>query len=114
MGRLEGQADILDAPDGLVLRESGRLQFGTHQADAAQRYHFRFLHPSLAQVMRADGSHFHDLDLSSGMAIIVHQCGNDLYRGRYRVLDGDRYVVGWRVIGPRKRYRMASLYARTA
>jgi hypothetical protein len=110
-GRLEGRASVTAAATGLRLEERGRLVFGSHVSDAAQHYRI-VLGDVGAQVFRADGSHFHDLDLSSGSARILHRCGHDLYRGRYRALNRDAYCVAWRVIGPRKNYRMTSLYNR--
>jgi len=110
-GQLDGHASVTVMTKGLLLSETGRLAFGEHVSDASQRYRIIF-GSECAQVFRADGSRFHDLDLSSGTARILHHCGEDLYRGRYRVTDDDHYSVGWRVIGPRKNYRMASLYSR--
>ncbi len=68
--------------------------------------------PTSADVHRSDGSLFHRLDLSLGTADIDHQCADDRYRGRYRVLGKDRFAVVWHVTGPRKRYRLATLYER--
>ena len=110
-GRFDGCASVTAMADGLLLNETGRLAFGEHVSDASQ--HFRIaINDEGARIFRADGSTFHDLDLSSGWARILHHCGGDLYRGRYRVLSADRYCVMWRVTGPRKDYRMASLYSR--
>ncbi len=110
-GQFEGRASVTAMTEGLLLEESGRLAFGEHVSDASQRYRI-VMEGAVARVFRADGSTFHDLDLSSGSAKILHPCGDDLYRGRYRVLDADRYCVMWRVTGPRKDYQMASLYDR--
>jgi len=112
-GRFEGRASVTAATDGLLLKETGRLAFGDHVSDASQHYRIVW-EGAVARVFRADGSIFHDLDLSSGWARILHRCGDDLYRGRYRVLDADRYGVVWRVTCPRKDYRMVSLYSRIA
>jgi hypothetical protein len=110
-GRLEGRASVTAAATELRLEESGRLVFGSHVCDASQHYRI-VLDDAGAQVFRADGSHFHDLDLSSGSARILHRCGDDLYRGRYRALNRDAYRVAWRVTGPRKNYRITNLYTR--
>jgi hypothetical protein len=110
-GRLEGRASVTAAASELRLEESGRLVFGSHVSDASQHYRI-VLGDGGAQVFRADGSHFHDLDLSSGAARILHHCSDDIYRGRYRVTGEDHFVVAWRVAGPRKHYRMATAYAR--
>ena len=60
----------------------------------------------------ADGRPFHRLELSSGTADIVHHCGDDHYRGRYRVLGTDWLSVIWRVTGPRKRYSLVTLHTK--
>jgi hypothetical protein len=111
-GKLAGNASFTPAPQGLIYDEAGLLRFGSYQGEAARRYLFAFDQPDVAQVRHVDGSLFHPLGLSSGKDDIQHQCGEDLYRGRYRVLDRNRFVASWDVTGPRKRYRMATLYAR--
>lgn len=114
MGRLEGQGDFMPAPKGLAYEEKGLLHFGGYQGDAARRYLFAFAGSDLAQVHHADGGFFHTLRLSSGKDDIRHPCGEDWYRGRYRVLDRNNFVVSWDVTGPRKAYRMATFYRRVA
>jgi Family of unknown function (DUF6314) len=112
VGRLEGRALFAPAPEGLLYEETGRLRFGAHEGEATQRYRFTIEPPTSATVHRADGSLFHRLELGSGTADIVHDCGADRYCGRYRVLGEDRLSVVWRVTGPRKRYRLATLHSR--
>ena len=112
-GRFDGRASVTAATDSLLLKETGRFAFGGHVSDASQNYRIVW-EGAAARVFRADGSTFHDLDLSSGWARILHRCGDDLYRGRYRVTDDGHFIVAWRVTGPRKDYRMASLYSRIA
>lgn len=111
-GRLTGSGSFAPAPQGLVYNELGLLRFSDYQGEAARRYLFAFGRIDAANVHHADGSLFHPLNLSAGKDDIQHQCGEDFYRGRYRVLDRDQFVVSWDVTGPRKRYRMATIYAR--
>ncbi|HEY2835994.1 MAG TPA: DUF6314 family protein [Rhizomicrobium sp.] len=111
-GRLTGSASFTPVPQGLTYDEAGLLRFGAYQGEAACRYLFAFDRDDAAQVRHADGSLFHPLNLSTGKDDIRHQCGEDLYLGRYRVLDRNRFVASWDVAGPRKRYRMATLYTR--
>jgi len=111
-GKLAGRASFAPTPQGLTYDEAGLLRFGAYQGEAARRYLFVFDRPDAAQVRHADGSLFHPLGLSSGKDDILHQCGEDHYRGRYRVLDRNRFVASWDVAGPRKRYRTATFYAR--
>ena len=112
VGRLTGWGNFAPVPQGLLYDESGLLRFGAYQGEAARRYFFAFDRPSVAHVHQADGSLFHLLDLSCGKDDIRHQCAEDQYRGRYRVLDRDALSVSWDVTGPRKRYRMATSYTR--
>lgn len=92
--------------------EAGRLRFGGYQGEAARRYLFAFVRPEAASVHHADGSLFHALNLSSGRDDVHHQCAEDHYRGRYRVLDQNAFTVTWDVTGPRKRYHMTTFYKR--
>lgn len=113
-GRLEGCARFTPAPGGLCYEEVGRLRFGAYLGEATQRYSFSIDPPTSAEVRFADGRPFHRLELSSGTADIVHRCGDDHYRGRYRVLGTDCLSVAWRVTGPRKRYSLVTLHTRLA
>jgi hypothetical protein len=115
-GRLEGHATIAPgiAPDrdGLVHEETGRLNFGFYQGDVSRRYLIALDGPETASLHHADGTLFHALDLSSGIADILHRCGDDQYCGRYRVLHRDCLLVRWHVTGPRKHYRLSTRYVR--
>jgi hypothetical protein len=111
-GRLEGRATIAPVADGLVHEETGELCFGAYQGAATRRYAIAIDGPERAVFYHADGSLFHALDLSSGTADVLHQCGQDHYRGRYRVLHGNCLLVIWHVTGPRKLYRLATRHTR--
>ena len=84
---------------------------GTYCGDAARRTVFH-LGRNGADVRFEDGTLFHRLCLESGVARVRHDCGADRYVGRYHVLDQDRWTLGWRVTGPRKEQRIASLFTR--
>ena len=112
IGRLAGLGIFAPAPQGLAYDENGLLRFGGYQGEATRRYLFAFDQTDAAVVRHADDSLFHRLNLSAGKDDIQHQCAEDYYRGRYRVLDENRFVTIWDVTGPRKRYRMATLYTR--
>jgi hypothetical protein len=111
-GRLTGYATFTPVPDGLIHDENGDLRFGAYRGPATRRYHLMIDEQSVGDVHHADGSLFHRLDLASGRAEVLHQCGSDEYWGRYRVLGEDRFAVTWRVTGPRKRYCLATLHTR--
>ncbi len=112
MGRLTGWAVFTSSADGLIHEEKGDLSFGAYRGPVARRYHLAIESPFTGMVRHWDGSLFHALDLVSGTAGILHRCGEDHYRGRYRVLDENRFTVSWQVTGPRKQYRLATLYRR--
>lgn len=112
VGRLIGRAIFTPSADGLIHDEEGELRFGAHLGPASRRYRLIVDGSSSGTVHHADGSLFHALDLASGRTDILHRCGEDMYRGRYRVLDENRFAVSWRVTGPRKRYRLATLHRR--
>lgn len=111
-GRLTGWAIFAPSADGLIHDEEGDLRFGAYQGPVTRRYHLVIDSPSSGMVRHADGSLFHALELTSGTAEIRHRCGEDVYRGRYRVLDENRFTLSWQVTGPRKQYRLATLHRR--
>ena len=112
IGHLMGWAVFAPSTDGLIHDEMGDLSFGAYQGPVTRRYHLIAASPSASMVRHADGSPFHALDLTLGLADILHSCGEDRYRGRYRVLDKNRFTVSWQVTGPRKQYRLATLHRR--
>ena len=112
VGRLTGWAAFTPSADGLIHDEIGDLRFGAYLGPATRLYHLVINGPAEAMVRHADGTPFHALDLASGRAAILHRCGDDDYRGRYRVLDENRFTVSWQVAGPRKQYRLATLHRR--
>ena len=102
------------AADGLLQEEAGSLQFGDYQGEASRRYGIAIDPSGAAMVHHADGRPFHVLDLSSGRGDVLHHCADDIYRGRYRVLQANCFWVTWHVTGPRKHYRLATRHVRSA
>lgn len=111
-GRLAGEACFTTRAEGLRYDERGTLTFGAHRGPASQHYLYRPTGGTAADVHFADGRFFHALDLAAGRDEIAHLCGDDLYRGRYRVLTADCWWLAWEVRGPRKDYLMATRYQR--
>ncbi len=111
-GRFAGQAVF--APDGADLRyrEEGRLRLGGFETAATRSYRYAFPSPRLAEVRFADGRPFHRLDLSEGTWQVTRRCGDDLYRGAFRVVGVGRWTVAWRVTGPQKDLLLESVYQR--
>ena len=111
-GTLEGHAAFMPEHDGLLYRETGRMQLDNYDGRATRAYRFAFPEPYLAQVSFMDGRHFHDLDLRSGEAEAVHLCGRDRYEGCFQVIGPDHWRVFWRVEGPHKALQIQSCYRR--
>lgn len=111
--RLEGCAVFTTAAAGLRYDETGILRFGAHEGPAAQNYLY-VPRGSAAEVRFGDGRFFHAVDLASGRAETEHLCGEDFYRGRYRLLGPDCWWLAWAVTGPRKDYLMATRHLRKA
>ncbi len=96
-------------------RETGRLRMAGHEGPFHRDYLVRFPDPWRAEILFEDGRPFHDLDLRAGTWAVRHQCGGDLYEGRFSVDGGSALRVAWRVVGPRKdlriRSRLEAVYA---
>ena len=115
-GGFDGTAVFAPLPDGgLLLTESGTMRLGGYTGPAEQTYRYAFPDgPGRAEVFRHVGTPFHHLDLAAGTAEAVHHCGTDLYRGTFRVLGSDEWVVEWVVSGPRKDYHMVTRHYRVS
>jgi murein DD-endopeptidase MepM/ murein hydrolase activator NlpD len=79
--------------------------------DVSQSYKYEFApgRPFEADVLFADGRHFHHLDLSSGRdSSIFHNCPPDSYSGHFEhvTTDGrlETLAIVWTVSGPSKNY----------
>jgi len=91
-------------------REEGVMRANGGTMAATRSYHL--LHQrAVLLVLREDGMHFFSLDLDHGGAV-HHRCGEDTYLGRFLRRDAGCWAEGWRVQGPRKRYRSLTLYRR--
>jgi hypothetical protein len=101
-GRFHGIATI--TLDGHWVEE-GALDFGAYHGPA--RRELRIVD---GEVRFADGRPFHPLDLTG--APVEHLCGEDRYRGRFRLLDPDALDVVWEVTGPHKHQRIETSYRR--
>ncbi len=111
-GFLSGEAEYQDHDQDLDYREAGTLSFGGGQFAVSRSYRYRFSETQAAEVRFEHGGLFHELDLSQGPWLVTHHCGGDLYRGRFRVLAADSWVVAWRATGPRKDQVLKSRYRR--
>ena len=111
-GRLAGEARFEPGQGGLVLTETGVLRYGEGAPlQAERRYLWRAEAGGIA-VFFDDGRAFHRF--SADRTEASHDCAPDLYRVRYDFTDWpERWGALWHVSGPRKDYRMESLYSRS-
>ena len=110
-GKFAGRAVLEPAgPGWLDYREAGTLTLaggGTFQAE--RRYRWIFEGARVA-VSFADGRPFHAFRPEGAGAGTDHPCGDDLYRVTVDFTAWPEWRTVWRVTGPRKDYRMESLY----
>lgn len=109
--RLQGEAVWRPAPRGLVCTESGLLHLPGQAPLRAERRYLWQDGPDGISVRFGDGRFFHRIPASGGP--VAHDCPPDRYDGGFDFSGWpDLFRVVWRVHGPRKGYRMDSLYRR--
>jgi hypothetical protein len=123
-GAFTGQAHFKQEADGLTYRytEQGRLTDGEGQGfDAKQSYRYR-LEAGKLQVLKREASEWavmHDLDFvgegaGKAKASHVHLCGQDHYAATCRIdFAADTWELAYAVSGPKKDYRIRSVYRRS-
>ncbi|HEX5259277.1 MAG TPA: DUF6314 family protein [Sphingomicrobium sp.] len=112
-GELNGLARFTPFGRSLLYEERGTLTFGAHRGPAEQHLKFEFPDgETQARVRFRDGRPFHELDLSDGEANVSHPCGDDLYEGRFVVIDAGHWRSSWQVAGPRKDQEIVTHYIR--
>jgi hypothetical protein len=95
------------ASDGIGLRysETGEMRLPGHAPMRVERsYHW----DGDLGVVFADGRFFHHVPPEGGAT--AHWCDPDQYDGAYEFTDWPVFSVTWRVRGPRKDYRMVTIY----
>lgn len=112
-GRLAGQA-VFTAREGggLDYLESGELNYGAQPPMAATRRYIWEPAESGIAVLFDDGRPFHVIDISKLMPDANHHCDPDLYHVSYDFTAWPAWRAIWRVVGPKKDYRMLSEYKR--
>lgn len=111
-GHAVGWLDLVPEGNGLAYRESVTL----HLAEAPPIHGTRTYswHPAAAgiAVHFDDGRPFHVIAAGDVQPEAEHFCDPDEYRVRYDFSDWPVWSVIWEVGGPRKNYRMETLFAR--
>jgi len=112
LGRFEGQAIIIETEKGLHYHEEGKLQFGGLTAMTATRdYIWTLPDAKTVRVLFEDGKHFHDFDPTEPRPQATHYCDPDEYDVTYDFRKWPEWRAEWRVEGPKKDYRMVSMYS---
>lgn len=114
LGKFRGRAQF--SPDGqgcLSYHEEGQLRFGGLAAMTATRdYIWTFPGGSQVAVLFDDARPFHRFDAALPRAKASHYCDPDDYAVTYDFSRWPEWRAEWRVEGPRKDYRMVSIYER--
>lgn len=105
MGRAIWQPD----PRGLAYHETGEMVLADGARFLGER---RYLWSHDLSVWFEDGRFFHKVPPNGGAA--AHWCDPDQYDGCYDFAAWPAFTVTWRVLGPRKDYRMQTSYRRPA
>jgi hypothetical protein len=111
-GRFVGTAAFVPEDGGLRWTETGDARLGDYSGSASRVLLVRPTPLGGWEVRFDDGRFFHPLDLADGRGCVDHPCGEDHYRGEIRVESTDRFVIAWRVHGPRKDQTIVSRYTR--
>ncbi|QPH53708.1 DUF6314 family protein [Pontivivens ytuae] len=111
-GQFKGQGDFVPRAAGLDYLEEGELRFaGLPPFSATRRYRWEAGDADIL-VEFDDGRFFHRFDPLESGAEAAHFCDPDLYEVRYLFDLPSEWRAEWRVEGPRKDYRMVTIYKR--
>jgi len=90
--------------------ESGEIRLGDRMLPASRSYRLQRQGDTVV-VLRADSSAFISLGEQPSQAV-QHDCGADVYLGRFFFRGPDEWAEAWRVNGPRKNYASLSRFHR--
>jgi hypothetical protein len=114
-GRLSGTALIEPGgfENGYIYREEGKLSLDGAAEMEAVRVYLWAPHKRGISVHFKDGRDFHVIELDRLMPDAMHHCAPDMYHVSYDFNDWPEWSSTWRVMGPKKDYRMLTNYAPT-
>lgn len=92
--------------------ETGVITFEHSTLNANRRSRWR-QHGESIDVYYDTGLHFHDFHTREETCDVRHECGDDVYLGRYCFRNWPEWRLNWRVNGPKKGYRMVSVYRKS-
>ena len=110
----EGRAVLTRRADGaLAVEEAGRWTCGPWAGLSGSRGYLWLVAGAGIEVRFGDGRFFHRFaPAPAGEAACWHDCGADLYAGRYRFALPAEWQVVWHVSGPAKDYVMHTRHVR--
>ncbi len=112
-GHLTGRAEFTPMQDGAYLyREEGELNYGDQTPMAATRKYIWTPSEDGIAVLFEDERPFHTIETEKLMPDATHHCDPDLYHVSYDFTSWPSWRAAWRVVGPKKDYRMMSSYSR--
>ncbi len=111
-GTAEGRLDLVPEGGGLRYEERVVLHLPGQKPMAGTRGYRWEGHPGIIAVFFDDGRPFHDFALGEARPRALHHCDPDRYEVTYDFSDWPVWTVTWEVTGPRKDYRMETLFVR--
>lgn len=111
----EGHVTFSPGDGGLVYDEDTRLRLPDgREMTGRRRYLWRADERGGIAVLFEDGRPFHRIAPGEPCPQDSHDCAPDTYLGGYDFSDWPVFRVRWEVSGPRKNYRMDTLFRRDA
>lgn len=113
--RLTAEGHVLFSPDdaGLVYDETSEMTLGDgRRLSGTRRYLWQPQPEGGIAVRFEDGRLFHRIAPQGLIQEDRHDCPPDLYAGAYDFTGWPEFRVRWQVSGPRKDYRMVTVYRR--
>ncbi|ETW14492.1 hypothetical protein ATO8_01245 [Roseivivax marinus] len=111
-GHAEGRLEFSPDGDGLRYDESVTMHLpGQPPLSGTRAYLWRAM-DGVIDVRFDTGAPFHQIMLGEPEPEATHHCAPDLYRVSYDFADWPVWTVTWEVSGPRKDYRMETLFVR--
>ncbi|WP_159441643.1 DUF6314 family protein [Roseivivax lentus] len=110
----QGQGTLRMIRDGGCLRYEEHVVLdlpGQPAIEGTRRYLWQSC-PRGIEVLFDDGRPFHVIGLPDAAPSDMHPCEPDIYRVRYDLGDWPVWSQAWEVTGPRKDYRIDTLFVR--
>ena len=108
---LSGKAIFTTEDNIFYYKETGVIKSDNFESKAHQDYTW-IMRPNSWKINFSDGSYFHDLELENTKQEVYYKCGNDIYKGRFKLNIPKEYEVIWNVSGPHKNYISHTCYNR--